>query len=93
MRGDEVGAQPNNFGQFFCLLRSPDHGTVKVVVVVVVGGGGGAVVGTIFDFDFFFSRWRHFYERTFIWNIEVMNCTNFGIVVTSNLAKNGQKRL
>ncbi len=34
----------------FCLRRSPDNGTVKVVVV-----GGGVVVRTIFNFDFFFQ--------------------------------------
>ncbi len=35
--------------EYFCLRRSPDHGTVKVVVVVVVV----VVVGTIFNFNFF----------------------------------------
>ena len=36
---------------FFCLWRSPDHGTVEVVV----GVGVVVVVGTIFNFDFFFE--------------------------------------
>ncbi len=47
---------------FFCLRRSPDHGTVDVVVVVVVVVVVGVVVvlvvvlllgGTTFVFDFF----------------------------------------
>ena len=63
---------------FICLRRSSDHGTIEVVVVVVV-------VVTIFNFDFFFQD--IFIKITFVGNIEVMNCTNFGIVVNSTFCK------
>ena len=46
------GGIPQKSPLIFCLRRSSDHGTVKVVVV---GGGGVGVVGTIFQFDFQFG--------------------------------------
>ena len=38
-----------------------------------------------FSILIFFSR--HFYKITFVGNIEVMNCTIFGIVVNSTFCK------
>ena len=72
---------------FFRLRRSPGHGSVEIVVVV--GGGGG--VGTIFNFEFLE---RAFFKKiTLVDNYVAANTVNFGATVTTNLAKNGQKRL
>ena len=65
---------------FFCLRRSPDHGTVEVVVVVVV------VVITFISFfcdtDFFII---------FFGIIDVINSANFGIYMTSAFDKKTAK--
>ena len=44
------------------------------------------VVVTTFFFNFF--RDRHLHEITFIDNIDVLNCANFGNYVTSTFDKN-----
>ena len=44
------------------------------------------VVGTIFIFDIF-PRYKNIYGITFLDNIDVINCANFGTSVTSTLQK------
>ncbi len=39
--------------EYFCLRRSPDHGTVEVVLVIII-----VVVQTIFMFIFFPEIWK-----------------------------------
>ena len=66
----------------FCLRRSPDHGTVKVVVVVVVTT---FILKKIFAIEI--SS-----KNIFLDNIDVINCANFGNYVTSTFDKNSKKR-
>ncbi len=73
------------FNDFFCLRRSPDHGTVDVVVVLLL------LLGGLLWFRFF-SRYWNLYKITFVDNNEVTNRANLQPVVASTFAKRSQKR-